>query len=490
MSRQNRLTIGGIVLAAILGVSSAGGADRPNIVVILADDLGINDLHCYGRAEHVTPHLDRLAKEGVQFTTAYCAQPICSPARAALMTGKTPARLHLTTFLPGRRDANSQLLLHPQINQQLPLAETTIAEDLKAAGYATGCVGKWHLGGAGFGPKEQGFDFYHPGKANTTPSSSEGGKGEFNLTGAAEQFITENKDRPFFLYLAHNNPHVVLNAQQALIEKHAAAFNPIYAAMIETLDVSIGRLLARIAELDLHKNTLVIFLSDNGGLHVPETPNTPATHNSPYRAGKGFVYEGGLRVPLIMRWPEKIAAGKIISEPVIQTDLVPTLLSIAGVKATTEFDGVDLSPLFAGKQLAERDLCWHFPHYTNQGSKPAGAIRSGDWKLVEHYEDGQLELFNLRDDVRETKNLAEQEPERAKKLQAKLAAWRKEVGAQENTRNPNFDAAAHRVIYHDTDVSKLQPQKTAVETAAPLKSWRAAMDAAVSRSPSESKKGK
>ncbi len=477
----------GFVWLAFAGIfcsqRDCAATDRPNIVVILADDLGINDLHCYGREEHQTPHLDRLAKDGIRFTAAYCAQPICSPSRAAIMTGKTPAQLHLTTFLPGRRDAASQLLLHPQIQQQLPLAETTIAEYLKAAGYATACIGKWHLGGAAFGPKEQGFDVVHAGKANTPPTATEGGKGEFDLTAAAEKFITENKDRPFFLYLPHNNPHVVLNAQPELIAKHKDAFNPIYAAMIETLDASVGRLLAKLDELELRQKTLVIFLSDNGGLHVPETPNTPATHNSPYRAGKGFVYEGGLRIPLIMRWPGVIAADQTSTTPVIQTDLVPTLLSVAGAKSETPFDGVDLSPMFAGKKIPSRALYWHFPHYTNQGSKPAGAIRAGDWKLIEHYEDGQVELFNLAEDRSEATNLAAQEPQRAKELRALLSAWRKETGAQENTKNPTFDAAAHRVIYHDTDVSKLQPKQTAAETAVPLKGWRDAMDAAVSRRP-------
>lgn len=464
--------------------SFAAAADRPNIVVILADDLGVNDLHCYGRDEHQTPHLDRLAKDGARFTTAYCAQPICSPSRAALMTGKAPARLHLTTFLPGRRDANSQMLLHPQINMQLPLAETTIAESLKSAGYATGCVGKWHLGGAKFGPQEQGFDFVHAGKANTTPSETEGGKGEFDLTAAAEKFITENKSQPFFLYLSHNNPHVVLNAQPALVAKYKDTFNPIYAAMIETLDASVGRVVAKLDELKLREKTLVVFLSDNGGLHVPETPNTPATHNTPFRAGKGFVYEGGLRIPLIMNWPGKIAAGHTPSQPVIQTDLVPTLLSVAGVKVTGEMDGVDLLPIVLEQfAIAPRDLFWHFPHYTNQGSKPAGAVRSDDWKLVEYYEDGQAELYNLRDDIGETKNVAAEQPAVAKSLQVKLAAWRNTMNAQENTKNPDFDAAAHRVIYHDTDVSKLLPKKTAAETAEPLRAWRSAMDAAVAKKP-------
>ncbi|MBC8113648.1 MAG: sulfatase-like hydrolase/transferase, partial [Candidatus Saccharimonas sp.] len=279
-----------IVLVVLAGRMSPAAERLPNIVFVFADDLGINDLGCYGRRDQQTPHLDRLAAQGTRFTSAYCAQPICSPSRAAVMTGKAPARLHLTTFLPGRADCVSQKLLHPKIAMQLPLEEVTIAESLKAAGYATACVGKWHLGGQGFGPKEQGFDFVHVGKANTAPSSNEGGKGEYDLTAAAETFITDNQDRPFFLYLPHNNPHVPLAAKAELVEKYKDSFNPIYAAMIETLDVSVGRLMAKLDELKLSDRTIFVFSSDNGGLHVQELPHTPATHNTPYRAGKGYLY--------------------------------------------------------------------------------------------------------------------------------------------------------------------------------------------------------
>ncbi len=220
--------------------AEANGASAPNVVLILADDLGVSDLACYGRQDHATPRLDRLAAEGMRFTTAYCGQPICSPTRAALMTGRAPARLHLTTFLPGRPDTPAQLLLHPEIHQQLPLAEVTLAERLKAAGYAAACLGKWHLGGQGFLPTDQGFDAYYPGTANTTPSEREGGKGEFDLAEHAAQFIADHRQEPFFLYLAHNSPHIPLAARQDLIAKHKDAFNPVYAAMIESLDESVG----------------------------------------------------------------------------------------------------------------------------------------------------------------------------------------------------------------------------------------------------------
>jgi arylsulfatase A len=452
-------------------------ARKPNVVFILADDLGVNDLGCYGRKDQQTPHLDKLAAQGMRFTTAYCAQPICSPTRAAIMTGKTPARLHLTTFLPGRADAPSQKLLHPKINLQLPLEEKTIAELLKEAGYATACIGKWHLGGVSFGPKEQGFDFVHAGQANTTPSETEGGKGEYDLTRQAEKFIADNKDRSFFLYLAHNNPHVRLAAKPELVQKYKDSFNPIYAAMIHTLDDSVGLVLAQLEELKLTANTIVIFTSDNGGLHVLESPNTPATHNTPYRAGKGFLYEGGLRVPAIMRWPGQVPAGRTMDTPIISTDWVPTLLELCGVKPPVPLDGGSLAGLLRGGELAARPLLWHFPHYTNQGGRPGGAIRDGDWKLIEYYEDGRAELFNLARDVGETRDLAAEEPKRVAALKDQLAAWRKAIGAQENTPNPNFNAALHQRLYVDIDVSALKAGTTAAEMRPKLEAWREGMNA-------------
>jgi arylsulfatase A len=476
-----RLTGFAMTVAASFAAAWASATEtpsRPNVIFILADDLGINDLGCYGRREHSTPHLDRLAAQALRFTCAYCAQPICSPSRAAILTGKAPARLHLTTYLPGRSDAPTQKLLHPAMRQQLPLAETTLAERLKAAGYATACIGKWHLGGRGFEPPQQGFDIYAPGNANTKPSDSEGGKGEHELTTAAERFISENRERPFFLFLCHNSPHVPLAAQPALIEKHRRAFNPIYAAMMESLDASVGRLLAKLDELKLADRTLVVFTSDNGGLHVLESPHTPATHNTPFRAGKGFLYEGGLRIPLLVRWPGRIKTG-VCDLPVINTDWTPTILELAGIKTTDTFDGVSIVSDLTAAPPAERTFHWHFPHYTNQGSRTAGAIRAGRYKLIEQYEDGRMELYDLSRDPGELHDRSADEPDRARMLREKLAAWRQAVGAQSNTLNPNYNPAHAKPLYVDVDISRLKPAATATEMAEKLGPWRAGMDAAV-----------
>jgi arylsulfatase A len=459
----------------------ASVAAPPNIVFILADDLGINDLACYGRAEHRTPNLDRLAARGVRFTSAYCAQPICSPSRAAILTGKAPARLHLTTYLPGRPDCRSQKLAHPVIRQQLPLEEKTLAEHLQEAGYATACIGKWHLGGKGFLPTDQGFDVYRPGKAVTKPSEVEGGKGEYELTAWAEEFIESNRARPFFLYLAHDSPHIPFSAKANLTARNPDAFNPVYAAVIETLDDTVGRLLAKLDTLGLAANTLVIFTSDNGGLHVPEGPHATVTHNGPFRAGKGFVYEGGLRVPLIARWPGKILAGREENLPVINTDWLPTLLTLAGAKVPGGLDGVSLSDVLVGTAPPRpvRPLFWHFPHYTNQGSQPAGAVRDGDWKLIEHYEEGRLELFNLATDLGETKDLSGIEPKRAALMARALAGWRRAVGAQTNTLSRGFDAVAHRALYVDFEPSRLKLAGTDDAGRARAMEWRRQMNAVV-----------
>jgi arylsulfatase A-like enzyme len=473
-----------IALLVIGLLSAAPAADHlpPSIVLVFADDLGVNDLHCYGRADHRTPHLDRLAAQGMRFTCAYTAQPICSPSRAALMTGQSPARLHLTNFLRGRADAASQKLLQPVIEGQLPLEEVTVAEVLRGAGYATGLFGKWHLGGAGFGPAEQGFDVVVAPPANTPPSDSEGGKGEYAITDAALRFIEEHRDRPFFCYVPHNNPHIPLAAKPGMVEENQAAFHPVYAAMIETLDDAIGLLMRKIEDLGIAQRTIFIFTSDNGGLHVLESPGTPATHNSPYRAGKGYVYEGGLREPLIVRWPGRVAPGSFCEIPVVLTDLVPTLLHAAGIdpaKTVGPLDGVNILPLLNGGTLPPRTLFWHFPNYTNQGGRPAGAVRDGDWKLVEQYEDGSLELYNLADDAGETRNLAGIAPERAAELQRKLQTWRVRVGAQMAGPNPAFDPMLHKRLYLDQDPSKLHAHSTAAETQPDWREWRAAMNAAV-----------
>lgn len=473
-----------LFLGALALAATATATERPNIVFIVADDLGVNDLECYGRDEHETPHLDALAAAGMRFTSAYCAQPICSASRAAIMTGNAPARLHLTTFLPGRADTPSQLLLHPKIEQQLSLAEVTIAETLKAAGYHTACIGKWHLGGKGFSPLEQGFDVYHEGHAKTEPTADEGGKGEFDLAQHAVEFIDAHRAEPFFLYLAHNNPHIPLSAQRARIDRFSRTFNPTYAAMLETLDESVGRVLERLDQLKLTEKTLVVFTSDNGGLHVPEGDLTPATHNTPFRAGKGFLYDGGLRIPLIVRWPGIVTPKTVTDTPVINSDWAATFAEIVGTPTAGQ-DGESLVPILKGSDSArpEREFFWHFPHYTNQGGRPGGAIRSGEWKLIEHYEDGRLELFKLPADPFESVDLADLYPERVAELRGKLEAWRRIVGAQENTANPEFDLARWKKVYGGKDASRLAKIEADLDTAPAWSAWRRQMNDAIKAKP-------
>jgi arylsulfatase A len=485
-----RRTLACFTLALLLVVAWTPGAAagdksaprRVNIVFIIADDLGINDLSCHGRKDQPTPNLDHLAKRGLRFTNAYAAQPVCSPTRAAVLTGKSPARLHLTTFLPGRGDAPSQLLLHPKIAQQLPIGVPTLADGLKCAGYATACIGKWHLGGTGSLPTERGFDLYFPGHASTKPSPTEGGKGEYELTAEAEKFIETNRARPFFLYLAHNNPHIPLAAKPGLVEKHKDAFNPVYAAMIETLDDCVGRVLAKVEALGLADQTIILFTSDNGGLHVLEGPLTPATTNRPWRGGKGFLYEGGVRIPLIVCWPGKTKSGMTIDTPVISTDWTPTLLDVAGVKTSAKYDGISLAGLIArGEAPPPRPLFWHCPHYTNQGSRPAGAVRDGAWKLIEHYEDGRCELFHLGKDPSETTDLSAREPGRVAQLRGKLEEWRRDAGAQPNTANPAFNPKLWQPLYGDIDVSNLPAALTAAVLAKQLQPWRKQMNAVLTK---------
>ncbi len=470
-----------MILALLLTCSSqannAKPPPKPNIIFILADDLGINDLGCYGRLDHRTPHLDRLASQGVRFTSAYCAQPICSPSRAALLTGKTPARLRLTTYLPGRTDRISQKVLHPEIQMQVPLAEKMIPRYLKEAGYVSAAIGKWHVGGQGFGPLDHGFDSYHAGQANTKPSATEGGKGEYDLTAAAERFMETHRHRPFFLYLAHNSPHIPYDAPKDRIEKSRGAFEPVYAGVIETLDDSVGRLLAKLDELGLSEKTMVIFTSDNGGLHVPEGPHARVTYNAPYRAGKGFVYEGGLRIPLIVRWPGHVTAGKVVNAPVINTDWLPTFLDLVGMPLAQGLDGISLAPLLThDRPPPKRTLFWHFPHYTNQGSRPSGAMREGKWMLVQYYDEPKTELYNLESDPGEHRDLSARNPRRVRRMSDALAAWRLGVQAQENRPNPNFDPALYRSLYVDVDASHFTPPSADQNQWEIMWRWRKTMD--------------
>lgn len=437
-------------------------AKPPNIIFILADDFGWADLHCYGSSYHRTPNLDQLAREGLRFTDAYAACPVCSPTRASILTGRYPARLHLTDWLPGRPDRPDQKLLRAPLVQQLPLEEITLAEALKPAGYASASIGKWHLGGQGFWPEDQGFDVNVAGYTAGSPRSyfspynnpklPDGPDGEYftdRLTDEAIKFIESAKDKPFFLYLPHYAVHIPLGAKQEKVEKYKALADPtnpqhnaIYAAMVESLDEGVGRIMKRLDELDLADNTIVVFTGDNGGLSVKEGANTPATSNAPLKAGKGYLYEGGIREPLIIRWPATIQAGRVTAEPVITTDFFPTLLEAAGANFPTNrpLDGVTLLSLLRGAgPVARRDLFWHYPHYSNQGGHPGGAVRHAEWKLIEFYEDNHVELYNVRDDLGEMNDRAKDMPQVAEQLREKLHAWRDSVGAQMTRPNPDYD---------------------------------------------------
>ena len=469
-----------ICLAAFLFCVVAKGAERPNFLFILADDLGVADLGCYEREDHKTPNLDRLASEGLRFTSAYCAQPICSPSRASIMTGKNPARLHITTYLPGRTNASSQMLLHPEMRQQLPTEEVTLAEMLRDKGYQTAYFGKWHLGGKGSLPTDHGFSSYYPGKANTKPGSGEGSKGEFDLTSKAIEFLQTNKTSPFFLFLAHNTPHIPYSPRKL----DTNAFNPEYADVIQAMDESIGILLNALTTHGLDKNTVVIFTSDNGGLHVPEGPHKRVTHNGFYRAGKGYLYEGGLRIPLIVRLPG--TKPKVIDIPTVNTDWYPTLLELAGVASPKNLDGQSIAKLLkTGRGSAKRTIYWHFPHYNNQGGRPGGAIRDEDWKLIENYENGQVELYNLDTDPTEkfderTSALKAQQMQRiALRLQKKLQEWKVKAGVQTNVVNPDFKPEEYGNIYTYYDTTRFEPQNASPEEWETILEWRKRMDAVV-----------
>jgi arylsulfatase A-like enzyme len=453
-----------LLAAAVLALAAGPVFAKPNVVLILADDLGGADLGCYGSTFHKTPHLDAFAKQGVRFTHGYAACPVCSPTRAALLTGKYPARLGITDWLPGRPDRPDQKLKRPPLVNQLPLEEVTLAERLKTAGYATALVGKWHLGGAGFEPTRHGFDvnvggddigttlsYFAPFKRTTNgkdrfmPGLETAPDGEYltdRLTAEAEKFIRANKDKPFFLYLPHYAVHTPMRAKPEVVKKYAnnptlgKQSHPTYAAMLESLDEGVGRVLKVLDDEKLADNTLVVFTSDNGGLATIEGTGTPPTYNGPLREGKGFLYEGGVRVPLIVRGPG-VKGGRTDATPVSSQDFVPTICELCGVPVPERLDGVSVTKTLAGSGPPDRDdLYWHYPHYANQGGKPGGAVRDGNFKLIEFYEDGRRELFDLT--VGEGKNLIEEKPDVAKRLAEKLAAWRQAVGAKMPTPNPAF----------------------------------------------------
>jgi arylsulfatase A len=458
-----------LVLLTLASGSHLQAAETPNVVLIVIDDLGQRDLGCYGSTLYKTPNIDKMAKEGLRFTDFYAACPVCSPTRASIMTGRYPQRMNITDWIPGRKDMPDQRLKRPEIRNELPLEEVTIAEALKERGYATAIMGKWHLGGKGFEPTKQGFDVNVAGDETGTPRSyfapfeNKNGKmpglekaepGEYltdRLATEAEKFIEANKDKPFFLYLPHYAVHTPLRAKQSVLDKYkvtpkaGSQSNPVYAAMVESMDDAVGRVLKKLDDLKLSENTLVIFTSDNGGLATTEGGPTGATFNGPLREGKGFLYEGGVRVACVMKWPAVIKPGTVTNEVACSIDFFDTILEASrrGAKNDPEApggqrDGWSLVPIFHGEKMKSRAIYWHYPHYANQGSRPGGAVRRGQYKLVEYYEDGRRELFDLENNLSETENLSLRLPGVVDTLAGDLDAWRKQVGAKMPTPNPDY----------------------------------------------------
>ena len=438
-----------------------------NVLFILVDDLGCRDLGCDGSTFHETPHIDRLASSGFHFTSAYAAGSVCSPTRAALLTGRYPARVKITDWIPGRRPKN-QKLKQPAIRNELGLDERTMAEAFKESGYRTFFAGKWHLGGEGFFPEDQGFQInlggHHRGSPPggyfspyRNPKLTDGPKGEYlpdRLTSESIRFMKENKDSPFFLYLSYYTVHTPIQARKKYLKKYRekaeqigeseiAPFiperdgwtktrqdNPDYATMVAALDENIGRLMNALDELELADNTIVVFTSDNGGLSTLYGKRAP-TSQYPLRAGKGWLYEGGIRIPLIIRAPQKKPGQSDV--PVISMDLFPTLLDLTGMEPRSEqhLDGKSLTPLLDGKTMLDRPaLFWHYPHYHGSAWTPGAAVRAGNWKLVHHYEYDEIELYDLAKDPGEQKNLASKLPEKRDKLMQSLVDWQKDVGAE------------------------------------------------------------
>lgn len=452
-------------------VATTLAAERPNFVFFLVDDLGWADVGCFGSTFYETANIDALCESGMKFTTGYAACPVCSPTRASIMTGRHPVRVDITDWIPGHRAKPSH---HPKFRHiddrdNLALEEVTIAEVLKQNGYTTFFAGKWHLGDEGHWPKNQGFDYNIGGNSKGSPP---GGyyspwnnptlkakkKDEYlteRLTEESLQFLdTRPKDQPFLLYLSYYNVHTPITPYRKRfghykekasrefqdkapsIEEHGGESrsrqdNPNYASMVAAVDDSVGQVLDRLEELKLSDNTVVIFFSDNGGLATSRKAGP--TSNLPLRSGKGWLYEGGVREPMIIRAPGVTKPGSVSDTPVVSMDFFPTMLELAGLPAMPNLhaDGVSLVPLLSDKgELADRSLFWHYPHYHTSTWTPGASIRDGDWKLIEFYQLGDVELYNLKNDPGEKRNLSDSQPAKVQELIGKLHSWQKQMGAK------------------------------------------------------------
>lgn len=454
-----------------------------NVVFLLVDDLGWNDISCYGTTYHETPNIDQLAKSGIRFTNAYASCPVCSPTRASILTGKNPARLNITDWIPGS-DPKNRKLLGTEDKHEMPLEEVSLAETLKTNGYNTAFFGKWHLGEKGFFPEDQGFDlnigghsagqpasYFYPyknkGKKWDVPGLEGGEEGEYltdRLTDEAISFMDANKEDPFLLYFAYYNVHTPIQAKEELIEKYqsknAATYestkdehrqerdgftksvqdNPTYAAMIHSVDESVGALVSKLESLGIADNTLIVLTSDNGGLSTLGRKGAP-TSVVPLRAGKGWLYEGGIRVPTVFSWPGQIQQNIETEALLTSTDFYPTILELLNLDALPQQhqDGISQVAVLEGKEDSLRkEIFWHYPHYHGSMNRPSAAIRSGDYKFIKWYEEGDVELYDLKVDISERNNLVDQKPEKVKELDEKLQQWQEEIGAKFPRPNPDY----------------------------------------------------
>ena len=462
-----------LAVLIIFGSSQAthSSEKRPNIIFFLIDDLGWSDLACYGSKYHLTPNIDRLAASGIRFTQAYSASPVCSPTRSAVMTGKNPARLGITDWIGASQ--KFRVLVTPKNVKALPQNELTFAESLNKSGYATAYFGKWHLGADDKDhPRSQGFkyhrgvnragspgSYYYPFKRNKNstatdvPDFDSADKDSYLtdlLAEEASKFIEKKKDAPFLLMLSHYSVHTPIQAREndsirfkdrmkdtglsskVTIKKERygntrmTQNNPDYAAMVESVDRSVGKVLGKLEELKIKDNTLVIFTSDNGGLSTLQNGRRPApTSCWPLRAGKGWLYEGGIRVPAILAWPGVIDEGITIDVPIISTDFYPTILTAAGIKLdpSQHQDGLDLNSIFRNEGLPNRTLFWHYPHYHGSGNRPSSAIRKGNYKLIRWHEDGSEEMFDIAKDISEKTDITQDQPAKREELSKALSQW-------------------------------------------------------------------
>ena len=461
-----RKVVSALAIIVLLACTNARAKTPLNVVFILVDDLGWSDLGYAGSDFYRTPHVDDLAQQSLRFHNAYAAAPVCSPTRAAILTGKSPARLDMTIWHEGAvaGGPRNRKLLAAKSKANLPREEVTLAERFRAAGYATAHIGKWHLGTAAFYPETQGFDFhvggtfwgapatfFYPfsGRWNVrdpeiryVPGLGYGKEGDYlpdRLTDVAIEVIEKNREQPFFLNLWYYTVHSPIQAPPEMVDAYRNERpgtnhrDPTYAAMVERMDFNVGRILGRLEELKLSERTIVVFTSDNGGVDFDQRSIVP-TSNAPLRSGKGTLYEGGIRVPLLVRWPGK-PVGET-EELVTSQDFTPTFASSLGETPVDSegLDGVSLLPLLndPGVTLPKRSLFWHFPHYYPRMT-PGSAVRNGDWKLIHYYEDDRRELYNLRDDPGEQHDLANEESATSARLYWELAEWRTSIGANEPT---------------------------------------------------------